>query len=190
METLKKYLPEKSVKYIFEIIKNNNIHFKIAKQRRSKHGDFKSPNKISINGSLNKYAFLITTIHEIAHFYAFKRHGNNILPHGNEWKNYFIKLMNVLPLVEIFPNDIMKCLSNYLRNPKASTNSDEKLYLSLKEYDNNSSENNTLENIPDGETFTYKNKEFIRIEKRQKLILCKNIQTSRQYLFKSFVEIS
>nr|WP_313791522.1 SprT-like domain-containing protein [Lacinutrix neustonica] len=52
---------------------------------------------MTINENLNHYKFLITLIHEIAHFEAYKAFGRYIKPHGLEWKRTFQKLM--LPFI-------------------------------------------------------------------------------------------
>ena len=77
--TLQKYLPERAVDSIFELIRINDVHLKIVNQRQSKHGDYRrvpgGAHVITINNSLNKYAFLITLVHEIAHLVAFENYG-------------------------------------------------------------------------------------------------------------------
>ena len=77
--TLQKYLPERAVDLVFELIKTNNVHLKIVNQRQTKHGDYRRMSNgthvITVNNSLNKYAFLITLVHEIAHLVAFEKYG-------------------------------------------------------------------------------------------------------------------
>ena len=46
-----------------------------------------------MNGDLNPYSFLITTLHEFAHLHTFQQHGNRVNPHGDEWKTNFRKLL-------------------------------------------------------------------------------------------------
>src|SRR5690606_14316538 len=79
--------------------------------------------------------FLMTLIHEIAHFEAYQNHGRYIKPHGKEWKQTFQRL--VLPLLhpQVFPNDVLPLLARHFRNPKASSDSDIKLSLALKQFD-------------------------------------------------------
>ena len=91
------YLPENAVDAVFELIKAYHIHFKIVNGRVTRHGDYrKNPDgshQITVNATLNKYRFLITTIHEIAHLVAFQKYGRFIKPHGLEWKHTFKLLM-------------------------------------------------------------------------------------------------
>jgi Zn-dependent peptidase ImmA (M78 family) len=84
-EVLSKYLPEHAVQPLFEIIKINAVHLKIVNERQTRHGDYRKgvlgKHEITVNANLNKYRFLITLVHEIAHLVAFEKHGRNIKPH-------------------------------------------------------------------------------------------------------------
>ena len=75
-EILEKYIPQASVAPAFELIKTHNVHLKIVNERVTRHGDYRNlPNgqhQITVNASLNKYRFLITLVHEIAHLEARK----------------------------------------------------------------------------------------------------------------------
>jgi len=76
-ETLQKYLPEHAVNSIFELIVSNGVHLKIVNERVTRHGDYRKgasgKHEITVNANLNKYRFLITLIHEIAHLVAFEK---------------------------------------------------------------------------------------------------------------------
>lgn len=105
-EVLQKYLPEHAVQLSFELIKSNHVHLKIVNERKTRHGDYRKgvsgKHEITVNANLNKYRFLITLIHEIAHLVAFEKFGRNILPHGVEWKMTFQRLMVPFIRPEIF----------------------------------------------------------------------------------------
>ena len=79
-QILSKYLPNDFVPYISELIMQSDVKFKIVAPRRTKLGDFKAKgdknnkSQITINGDLNPYAFLITTLHEIAHLYTYNKY--------------------------------------------------------------------------------------------------------------------
>ena len=87
-EILAKYLPEYAVNPCFELIKANNIYLKIVNERKTRHGDYRQLKEgqhlITMNATTNKYRFLITFIHEVAHLIAFQRYGKLIKPHGND----------------------------------------------------------------------------------------------------------
>ena len=110
-EILYKYLPHESVIPCFALIKELGIYLKIVNERQSRHGDYQRlPNgqhKITINANLNKYRFLMTLIHEIAHLVAIEKYGRQIKPHGNEWKLTYQGLMQPFLRPEIFPTELL-----------------------------------------------------------------------------------
>jgi len=108
---LQKQVPENAAQYCFDLWLEDPFHFIISKTRASKLGDFRfrSDRKIqtiTINYDLNPYQFLITYIHEVAHYRAFKKYGIGIKPHGTYWKNTFRALM--IPLLSdlVFPRAV------------------------------------------------------------------------------------
>ena len=121
IKKISKYIPENAIELVEEILEEHHIKIKIVNKRTSKHGDFKRfPNgsfQITINNSLNEYQFLLTLIHEIAHFVTYKQ-SKRVKPHGIEWKRNFQHLM--LPFVQpsIYPDTVLPFLANYLQNPK------------------------------------------------------------------------
>ena len=120
-EILSKYIPEHAVVPVFELIKANNVHLKIVNERITRHGDYRKglsgKHEITVNGTLNKFRFLITLIHEIAHLVAFEKFGRAIKPHGNEWKYSFQLLMVPFIRPEIFPNQLLPLLARHFKNP-------------------------------------------------------------------------
>jgi SprT protein len=92
--TLRRFLPAGSEEYVAEYLLEKVVHFTVTKERKTKYGDYRhphagKPHQISINGNLNKYAFLITTIHELAHLTAFEKYRHTVSAHGDEWKREF-----------------------------------------------------------------------------------------------------
>ena len=91
-KTLEKYIPQASVASVFQLITSYNIHLKIVNERVTRHGDYRKlingQHQITINSNLNKYRFLITLIHEIAHLKTFKKYGVLIKPHGKRMEAY------------------------------------------------------------------------------------------------------
>ena len=92
LEYLSRYIPEASAQLMFDYLNKYKVHLTITKERRSILGDYRHAthyqnHRISINGNLNKYSFLITLIHEIAHLVTFVQHGNRVSAHGREWKD-------------------------------------------------------------------------------------------------------
>lgn len=186
-EILQKYLPDRSVLPVFELIKTNNIHLKIVNERVTKHGDYRRYNngqhQITVNASLNKYRFLITLIHEIAHLIAFEKYGRNIKPHGTEWKMTFRQLM--LPFINpsVFPNNVLPLIAKHFKNPKASSDTDAALSIALQQFDIDNNKTYIFQ-IPPGSTFRIGNgKVFKKGNKRIKRYECLEISSGKMYLF-------
>ena len=186
-----KYIPKNAINGVQSLIEKHKINLKIVNQRLTKHGDFRQlPNgefQITINNNLNPFQFLLTLIHEIAHHTTFEKYGR-IRPHGKEWKQQFQYLM--LPFLNptIFPDHMLTPLAHYLKNPKASTDSDVRLSLALK---GNTAENgkNFVFELPTNCTFVFKNKMYIRGKKRKTRIECLQLTTNRMYLFNQNTEV-
>ena len=160
-------------------------------QRQTKHGDFRRlPNgkyQITVNNNLNPYQFLLTLVHEIAHHVTFQKFGR-VQPHGKEWKRTFQRLMLPFLSPEIYPNDILGPLANYLKNPKASTDSDVKLSLALRENKAESGKSFIFD-VPLNAIFIFKNKKYRRGMKRRTRYECLELNSNRLYLFNQNAEV-
>lgn len=191
---LHKYIPEKAVPVISEWIYKFDFKLRIKKSRSSKYGDYRPPIKgenhlITINYDMNKYAFLITLVHEIAHLSNYNKHKNSVKPHGEEWKLHYKFLMQQFLIPEIFPVDVITALRKYMNNPAASSCSDTNLLRVLKKYD---VRENTVfvEDVPLGATFSYgENRHFIKGEQVRKRIKCQDLKTNVTYLFNPLTEV-
>ena len=193
-QVLQKYLPERAVQTCFELIKSNGVHLKIVNHRVTRHGDYRRmPNgmhQITVNSSLNKYRFLITLVHEIAHLVAFEKFGRRIKPHGLEWKRTFQELM--LPFIrpEIFPTKLLPIIANHFKNPKASSSTDARLAIALKTFDKEERKNTYVFELPHGSTFRiYNGKIFKKGNKRVKRFECIELNTGRLFLFQPNAEV-
>ena len=197
-EILQHYIPEPSIDTMADWILHFNFNLKITENRASKLGDYRAPiNKnrhlITINHNLNKYAFLITLVHEIAHLTIFEKYKGvfrRAAPHGPEWKNEYKKLMQYFLREEIFPEDVMKALRDYMVNPAASSCADENLLRVLRKYDSKKSALVHVEELPFGSTFKHgKNRFFKKGEKIKKRFQCEELGSKRIYLFSPLAEV-
>ena len=187
------HLPPNAITYCRDLLSAVDIDVKVVNIRKTRHGDYKrlanGRHQITLNATSNPYRFLITLIHEIAHFQAFEKFGRRIKPHGREWKYTFKRLM--LPCIRpaIFPQDLLPLVAEHFKNPKASSTTDAKLALALKNYDPPSGTIPVLE-IPPGRFFElYNGKKFKRGNQRVKRIECTEISTGRLYLFQPNAEV-
>ena len=193
-EVLLKYLPEHAVEPCFELIKVNRVHLKIVNERQTRHGDYRKglsgKHEITVNANLNKYRFLITLIHEIAHLIAFEKFGKEIKPHGDEWKVTFQRLMIPLIRPEIFPHSMLPLVANHFKNPTASSDTDVKLAYALKQFDERKPDVYYIHEVPSGSMFRIKNgRVFQKKGLRTKRYECIEVQTGRLFLFNANAEV-
>ncbi|MEI6434630.1 MAG: sprT domain-containing protein [Bacteroidota bacterium] len=191
-------LPQAAVENVVAQLLENPVSIKVVRARISKSGDFRpafnnNPPKITINGNLNLFGFLITLVHELAHHHvhldfnrALKkftlRRKKRPLPHGEEWKEQFRLLMVPYLNNEVFPRDILPVLIQYLENPKASSSVDHQLSKALKNYDP-SDTSVRLEDLPFDAIFTIHGKKIFRKKEKIKTrFRCECMKTSRIYL--------
>ena len=193
VDSLKDFIPNAALDQVSKLILHDNLVVKIKKERKTRHGDYRRlPNgkhQITINSNLNPYRFLITLIHEIAHFEAYTTYGKLIKPHGPEWKSIFQHLM--LPFIrpEVFPNDVLPLLAIHFKNPKASSDSDPVLSLKLKQYDPPNGKTFIFE-VPEGSTFRlYNGKVFRKGPKRRTRFECTELASGRLYVFNPNAEV-
>ncbi|WGD35213.1 SprT-like domain-containing protein [Olleya sp. YS] len=191
--TISYYIPEASVPNVLQLLERDNLSVLVKKERKTRHGDYrKLPNgkhQITVNGSLNKYRFLITLIHEIAHLEAFQNYGRFIKPHGAEWKRTFQHLM--LPFInpEVFPDTILPVLAQHFKNPKASSDTDVQLAYALKQFDAPNNKTFIFE-VPLHQTFKTPNgRVFKKGAKRRTRHECVELKSGKVYLFNANAEV-
>lgn len=192
---LGKYIPENAVEIIAEWIYSYDFKLKIKRSRSTKYGDYRPPVKglnhqITINHDLNKYAFLNTLVHEIAHLSAWKKHGNKIQSHGKEWKNEYRLLLQPFLHEEIFPADIIVALKEYIHNPAATVCTDKKLFKTLRKYDANGDGRIFLDELPvQTEFIAEDNRTYLKIKKIRTRYLCTRVNTRHEYLFHGTAQV-
>ncbi|QCK13300.1 SprT-like domain-containing protein [Mangrovivirga cuniculi] len=194
-KTFEKYLPEPAVEYCFELWLTYSFRFKITKDRQSKLGDYRYDpgtkiHSVSVNHNLNKYQFLITYIHEVAHLAVHKKHGNSVSPHGQTWKKQFRELF--LPVLNdtVFPDDIVRLLARHMKNPKASTHADANLSMALAAYDDNNEGITFLDAVPLGMNFIFRSKKYRKLETRRTRVVCLEVSSGKKYLINKVARVT
>lgn len=193
---LKRHIPEEAGVMVWGLIKEYNFSLTITNERITKNGDYRMPigrteqHKISVNGTLNPNAFLVTLLHEIAHMYAFDKYGKRIKPHGIEWKKTFVSIAKPFLEKKIWPEDVTRVLIDYFRNPKASSAGDLNLTRVLRKYDKTN--DLYLEDVPSGTKFSVnsqKDRWFLKGSKRRTRFLCKELSTGREFTIHGMAKI-
>ncbi|WP_053991693.1 SprT-like domain-containing protein [Mangrovimonas sp. TPBH4] len=192
-KTLQNFIPKAAVAYVAELLDHDHLSVKVKSERKTRHGDYRSlPNgkhQITVNSNLNPYRFLITLVHEIAHFEAYRNFGRSIKPHGKEWKYTFQHLMLPLLHPEIFPSELLPLLAKHFKNPKASSDTDVNLALALKQFDEANDKTYIFE-VPFGSQFKLYNGRVFKMGKRRtKRYECLELSTGKLYLFNPNAEV-
>ena len=180
------YVPSLALPYCVELWYYYQFQFRLSKKRSSKLGDYRFDPKtkqhlISVNSDLNPYNFLITYIHEVAHCANMNEHGKKAIAHGKEWKTIFRKLLSPLLNEDVFPADVLKVLSHHMKNPKASSQADQRLVLVLRKYDKLQSGKMLFE-LALGDFFKLNNRVFKKVKSRRSRIVCEEVKTGRNFL--------
>jgi len=195
IQSLQQFLPEGTFEPVVHYLNQYKVQLTVTRKRETLLGDYRhahsgKAHRISVNGNLNKYNFLITLLHELAHLLTFENYGNQIAPHGKEWKNTFSGILSGFLKKGYFPQEVECCLIKSLKNPSASTCGDEGLTRVLKKYDSPNNRLSLVESLPQGKPFKIKgNRYFIRGEKLRTRYKCYEPATKKWYLFSGLYEV-
>ena len=188
------FLPTAAQEKCASLIGDNNVQIKVVRQRKTKHGDFRvqrgKPVSITLNAMENPYRFLLTFLHEWAHYVVFTSYRRRQKPHGTTWQNTFQALTTPFLTVDFFPESLLKPLKKHMQKPKATFAADASLVLALRQFDPPNDkkcifelEEGTLFRVSDGRIFQ-------KGTKRRTRFVCTCTQTKRRYLFPPFVEVN
>jgi SprT protein len=195
MTQLQDYLPPGTYDAVLSYLRQYKVHLTVARERKSILGDYRhsthhANHRISVNGNLNTYSFLITLLHELAHLLTFEQYGNNVLAHGREWKTIYARLLAQFIQHKIFPPDIEAELMQSLRNPAASTCAEDGLLRVLRKYDAKESHHRLVEELALDVLFrTSDGRVFKKGEKVRKRFKCVEVKTNKVYLFSPVYEV-
>ena len=195
IDAIKRYIPDSSAVLILQYLHQYKVHLTITRGRKSVLGDYRHAtsfknHRISVNGNLNKYSFLITLIHELAHLVTYQQFRHRVEPHGKEWKRIYAAMLNDFLDHDIFPQDLLQALKTSLHDLPASSCSDENLMRALRAYDNNHDGLVMVEQIVEGEIFDAgEGKMFRKGKKLRKRYQCVEVATGRLYLFSPIYEV-
>jgi hypothetical protein len=194
-EAIKKFVPEAALPLVVKLLDARKPFLRITQPRKTKLGDFtpNGPNgrtRISVNGDLNPYQFLVTLIHEIAHLDTYKKYGRDHQPHGKEWQAIFAELL--VPFVvhpEIFPEDLALVLRKHLSSPRASSCADPVLYKAMSKYNKKESTGYTVENLPHGAQFILNQRLFEKGPKARLRYKCVEVLSGRAFMVHPLAEV-
>ena len=192
---LRQFIPEKSLENVLYYISYYKVQLTITRQRQTVLGDYRHAyngkgHRISVNGNLNKYSFLITLLHELAHLFTHENFGRRVQAHGRQWKDEFGKILAKFLADKIFPADIEAALLQTLKNPAASSCGDENLLRILRNYDPKKTGHYLVEQMKEGALFSINGgRIFKKGEKIRKRYKCTEVETGKLYLFSGVYEV-
>ena len=195
MKQLLSLVPEAARSQVKQLLQSNQVVIKITKKRKTKHGDFRRQlngvSLITINTTPNPYRFLITLLHELAHYDVVQAYGTyQIKPHGAEWKAAFRKTLLPFLNSHIFPEPICGLLALHMKNPRASTDRDFKLVMALRKYDLPSLQIPVFK-LQEGQRFMLDDgRIFVKSKKRRTRFECNEIASGKTYLFSPHAEVT
>jgi SprT protein len=195
LSQLQDFLPPDTYEPVLQYLQQYHVHLTVARARKSILGDYRHRtrdmnHRISVNGNLNRFSFLITLLHELAHLLTFEQYGNRVSSHGREWKNIFGQLLAQFIQHNVFPDDIQKALLRSIHNPAASSCADEELLRTLRNYDRKQEHHFLVEGLPAGSVFkTHDGRIFRKGEKMRKRYRCEEVSTKKIYLFSPVYEV-
>lgn len=195
IDYLRRFIPGVSAQLVLDYLNHYNVHLTITRERKSVLGDYRHAtisdnHRISVNGNLNPYSFLITLIHELAHLVTFMEFGNRVQSHGKEWKGIYRKMLEEFIRLQVFPPDILGAIKKSLHDLPASSCADEGLMRVLKQYDDDPSSGVMVEQIEEGGIFALDDgRVFRKGKKLRKRFQCEELSTGKLYLFSPIYEV-
>ena len=195
LEYLRQFIPDQAAPLVLDYLNHYQVHLTITRERKSVLGDYRhatqaANHRISVNGNLNKFSFLITLIHELAHLITFMEFGNGVQSHGKEWKKLYRKALEDFIKLSVFPEDILAALKKNLHDLPASSCADEGLMRILKRYDANPGNLSLVEQIAEGGYFSLEDgRVFRKGKKLRKRFQCIEEATGKLYLFSPIYEV-
>lgn len=195
LEALAEYLPPNTFEPVAAYIQHHKVHLTITRERKSILGNYRNAysnknHRITVNGNLNKYSFLITLLHELAHLLTFEQYANRVQAHGREWKHVFSDLLAQFIQKKVFPADIEQELVRSLNNPAASSCAEDGLMRILRRYEPATSGLLMVEEVPLGSLFRLKDgRVFKKGEKLRKRYRGEEIHSAKVYLFSPVYEV-
>lgn len=189
------YLPDGTFEVVADYLNRYKVHLTIARSRESVLGDYRHKmntvtHRISVNGDLNRYAFLITLLHELAHLLTFENYGRSVQAHGKEWKTVYGQILAQFIEKKVFPEDIEHELKRTLNSPGASTCSEPHLQRVLYRYNETKNGFVLIEQVPEGNLFEISDgRRFLKGPRRRTRYECVETSTGKKYLFSGVYEV-
>lgn len=192
---LGRYLPQEAVEWVYLYLNLHSVHLRIARERRTKLGDYRAPyaghpqHEISVGGNLPKHLFLWVFLHEAAHLNT-RLFAPDAAPHGHEWQAEYARLL--ADHLEWFPSDLQPLIARYARRVPLNHTLGRKIEAALRNLDPHRVPSPTLDQQQPGIRFRLKSQPdrlFEALHKRRTRWLCRCLDDGREYLVAGAAEI-
>jgi hypothetical protein len=192
LELLRSHLPSGAWPVVQQWLRRNPVLVRVSAPRTTKLGDYRNatktqPHRVSVNNDLNKYAFLVTLIHEFAHYSTVARTKRWKDPHGKHWKEEYHRLMRPFMSRAVLPADVLHALEHHLYDAPASSCTDHQLMRVLRKYDRDPRP--MLEELPDRTVFRFNDRIFVKGPQLRKRYKCHCLNDRRIYFIDPLAEV-
>ncbi|HQV52805.1 MAG: sprT domain-containing protein [Flavobacteriales bacterium] len=192
IDKLRKHIPSGAYPIVVQWLRRNPLQLSIVRPRQTKLGDYRSaingkPHRVTVNNDLNKYSFLVTLIHEFAHYTTCVNSKRWLQPHGTKWKNEYHRLMRPFMSRSVFPADVLKALEHHLYDAPASSCTDIDLMRVLRKYDREPRP--MLEELEDRSVFRFNEKIFVKGPQMRRRYKCHCLNDRRLYFIDPLAEV-
>ncbi len=166
LSRVRPYLPMGSESFILRLLREVPVEVVPVEARESKHGDFtqehgKKYGRITVNVCGNRYRFLLTLVHELAHARVAATYRRHVRPHGPEWKDEFSRLLFRLLRYPILPARVRRAVYLHALDPKSTDEYDSELQLALRRYDT-VDQRLTVAELREGTRFSLDGRQILR----------------------------
>lgn len=195
IDFLTHFLPEGTDQQVLSLLQQHRVHLTITSERKTILGNYRHrtgdlQHRITVNGNLNPYAFLVTLLHELAHLLAYEQFSHRVQAHGEEWKYCYANLLHAFLTEELLPSPLQQALQEVLVSPAASRCAEDGLMRVLRQYDPPKENFHFLEELPVGASFRIKDGRVFRKEALlRKRFKCRDLKTGNYYLFSPVYEV-
>ncbi len=190
------FLPPRCWEAVLPFFRKYPINLTITRERKTRLGDYCPPfksekaHRITVNGNLNPYAFLVTLLHEIAHLEVYEQHRRSVKPHGPEWKKTFGTLLFSFADAGLFPKDLESVVRRSAVSPASATFRDVALSGALRRYDSGVENLLLAADLLVGAIFRGSDgHRYEVLERRRSRLRCRREANGREYLVPFAAEV-
>jgi hypothetical protein len=192
LEHLRVHVPPGAWPVVLHWLQQNPTLVKVSRPRITKLGDYRpatktQPHRITVNSDLNRYSFLVTLVHEFAHYTTVVNTGRWRDPHGPDWKREYQRLMRPFLSPAVFPDDVLGALERHMLRPPASSCTDRHLLRVLRRHDADPIP--FLEDLQQHTIFRLNRKLYVKGQRLRRRYKCRCLNDRRMYYIDAMAQV-